>query len=453
MSKNKKILIIMLTIIILLIVILLTLVLTHKETGYYPKIQPIMTRFYATETAKKMERPLKITDKKFNKKNNLDIYYYNIETVSLYPNNEENIIELIENDQLIVDTMLSIFYNNVNDGFATYEKFLEYEKYTYENFSVIVLSTRTDNNDIFFGNKDMKFEDIYQETYNGIEKEGVLATASNTMDIEPRKVTNEDFNKKYHLDIYFYNIESLKTNGGEDIIELLNNKKLNLNNFFYMLNKKVLMQEGSYDKQKAYSVYTFENFSVVQRIFDEDENLYVGPKDMLYSGRFDSEIEVSKRIDLVNIYALELIEEYYGETYTNRLKQNIEKEELEALENAYIKTNEPLETRILYKTRTVANSDIPVSEARQILYLDLIKIYNQEEIPKENNDEITMPTGPKPVSEKNKLLIQSLVEGFSKTYTESQITNEELKIKMQPVLKDREEYLLKQVDINANIYN
>ena len=160
--KYKKVLIPIILIIIILIGIIIYASNNLGNNYYYTLPQPDPGLIFVKLLDVSDNKIRKVTNKKFEKIYRMNIYFYNVKELIYW---EKDAIELFnKNYMLSYYTLLrSLFMDYKNDygSISTYQKFLEYEKYTYEDYVVIICNTRAGNNNMYIGTPDLTFEDVY----------------------------------------------------------------------------------------------------------------------------------------------------------------------------------------------------------------------------------------------------------------------------------------------------
>ncbi len=160
LMKYKKVLIpIILIIIISIIICVYFYRKNYFGNGYSCAVfQAFPGIVYADLADTKDNNIRKVTTKNFEKEYGRNIYFYNIKEL-IY--GDEDAIDLLNNStRLSYDTILRSYYLDYKNNIATYQKFLEYEKYTYEDYVVIICNTRAGNNNMYIGTLDLTFEDV-----------------------------------------------------------------------------------------------------------------------------------------------------------------------------------------------------------------------------------------------------------------------------------------------------
>lgn len=160
LMKYKKVLIpIILIIIISIIICGYFYRKNYFGNGYSCAVlQAFQLIVYADLADTKDNNIRKVTTKNFEKEYGRNIYFYNIKEL-IYC--DEDAIDLLNNStRLSYDTILRSYYLDYKSNIATYQKFLEYEKYTYEDYVVIICNTRVGNNNMYIGTPDLTFEDV-----------------------------------------------------------------------------------------------------------------------------------------------------------------------------------------------------------------------------------------------------------------------------------------------------
>lgn len=160
LMKYKKVLIpIILIIIISIIICAYFYRKNYFGNGYSQAVlQASQLIVYADLADTKDNNIRKVTTKNFEKEYGRNIYFYNIKELIYW---DEDAIDLLNNStRLSYDTILRSYYLDYKNNIATYQKFLEYEKYTYEAYVVIICNTRAGNNNMYIGTPDLTFEDV-----------------------------------------------------------------------------------------------------------------------------------------------------------------------------------------------------------------------------------------------------------------------------------------------------